>query len=53
MHTFKFAALRRSTPNSIVQQITCSANSEREARKLFARDYVLVFAAVIRNGGVA
>ncbi|NGZ17577.1 host cell division inhibitor Icd-like protein [Vibrio aestuarianus] len=53
MHTFKFAALRRSTPNSIVQQITCNANSEREARKQLARDYVLVFAAVIRNGGAA
>ena len=53
MHTFKFAALRRSTPNSIVQQLTCNANSEREARKHFACDFVLVFTAVIRNGGAA
>lgn len=53
MHQFKFAGLRRSNPNSPFQQITCNANSEREARKQFARDFVLVFTAVIRNGGAA
>lgn len=53
MHQFKFAGLRRSKPNLPFQKLTCNANSEREARKQFARDFVLIFTAVIRNGGAA
>jgi len=53
MHTFKFAAFRRGTLNKSFQKIICNANSEKEARKLFSRDFVLIFTAVIRNGGVA
>lgn len=53
MHKFKFAALRRCNSNHTIQHLECNANSEREARKQYARDYVLFFTAVIRNGGAA
>lgn len=51
MHTFKFAALRRSTPNSPLEKLTCKAENERAARLQFIREYILVFTAVIRDRG--
>lgn len=53
MHKFKFAALRRNTPNSPLVTLSCHADNERDARRQFARDYILAFTAVIRNGGAA
>lgn len=42
---FVFAAVRRCARHSRVQMLRTTASSERAARQLLARDYVLSFAA--------
>jgi hypothetical protein len=51
MFTYKFAAIQRIDRTNTIVKLSVTANTEREARRQFASDYILFFAAKIRAGG--
>lgn len=51
MFKFKFVAIRRIDRANRMIKLVVTANTEREARRQFASNYILFFVARIRTGG--
>jgi hypothetical protein len=52
MYRFKFAAIVRTDKKRRIHYLSAIANTEREARKLFAGKFVLFFSARLPASGV-
>lgn len=53
MFTYKFAAIQRIDNTNTIVKLSITANNERDARRMFANNYILVLAAriKIKEGG--
>jgi len=49
MFTYKFAAIQRTDRTNTIVKLSVTANTERDARCQFARQYILFLAARIRK----
>lgn len=52
MFTYKFAAIQRMDRTNTIVKLSTTANSEKEARRAFARNYILFLAAKINKGSL-